>query len=118
MTGMLKQRLTEGKWVQAEGAVYDEFDPGLHVIEPFTPPPHARYIVGIDFGYTNPLVCSLWYLDEDERMYLTRQIYKSRRTITDHLPAIRDMTRGLNIEAWVTDHAAQDRATLENALGI
>lgn len=118
LTGVQYKRLALGQWVQAEGAVYDGYDPKYHLVDWFEPPEDSRWIVGIDFGYTNPFVCSLWYLDNDDRMYLYRQIYMSKRIVEDHVPAIRDIIKGKHIEAWITDHDAEDRATLEKHLDI
>jgi PBSX family phage terminase large subunit len=51
--GLWYQRFIEGKWVQAEGAVYDFFDYSRHVITEW--PQGAReYVIGIDYGTTNP----------------------------------------------------------------
>lgn len=51
--GLWYQRFIEGKWVQAEGAIYDFFDEHIHTIT--IPPSRAeRYIVGVDYGTTNP----------------------------------------------------------------
>lgn len=53
--GLYYQRFIEGKFVSAEGAVYDFFDEGIHVIK--QPPGNAtKYIVGIDYGTTNTCV--------------------------------------------------------------
>lgn len=51
--GIWYQRFILGNWVQAEGAVYDFFDTKLHVID-FPPGRAEYYIVGIDYGTTNP----------------------------------------------------------------
>ncbi|NJL54182.1 PBSX family phage terminase large subunit [bacterium] len=51
--GLWYQRFIEGLWVQAEGAIYDTFDDNLHVI-PFSPNYNSTYIVGVDYGTTNP----------------------------------------------------------------
>lgn len=51
--GLWYQRFIEGKWVQAEGAIFDTFDPSIHVIE-FAPGLPEYYILGIDYGTTNP----------------------------------------------------------------
>lgn len=51
--GLWYQRFIEGMWVQAEGAIYDFFDPELHVID-FPPGPPEFYICGVDYGTTNP----------------------------------------------------------------
>lgn len=118
LTGILYDRLYRGLWVQAEGAVYDEYDVSVHQIDTFDPPVYGRFIVSIDFGYTNPFSASLWYIDDEDRMYLYRQIYHTRRTVEEHVPAIKKMTEGYKIEAWICDTDAEDRATLENHMDI
>ncbi|NIV30647.1 MAG: PBSX family phage terminase large subunit [Anaerolineae bacterium] len=112
LTGVLKERLVHGRWVQAEGAVYDGFDESIHLIDPFPIPEDWRVIRAVDFGYTNPFVCQWWAIDHDGRMYLYREIYMTRRTVRVHAGQIHDNT-DRTIEATVTDHDAEDRATLE-----
>lgn len=52
-TGLWHKRYIQGEWVLADGAVYDFFDEKIHVIE--RPPGNADYyIVGVDYGTTNP----------------------------------------------------------------
>jgi len=60
--GLWYQRFIEGKWVQAEGAIYDYFDEKLHVID-FAPSYSATYMVGIDYGTTNP--CAFVLVGQD-----------------------------------------------------
>lgn len=57
-SGLWYKRFIDGQWVVAEGAVYDFFDEEKHVIK--FPPHNAReYIIGVDYGTTNPTVFSL-----------------------------------------------------------
>ena len=122
LTGVYYQRMYLGLWVQAEGAVYTEYDPAVHFITRKEMEKHlpgvTRNIVSIDFGYTNPFSASLWQLDENDTMYLSRQVYSTGKLVEDHAKAIKKMIGGLEIEAWITDHDAEDRATLESKLGI
>jgi hypothetical protein len=54
LTGPRKDRLRFGKWVQAEGIVYEGFERSKHLVDRFEIPKEwPRYWV-IDFGYTNP----------------------------------------------------------------
>lgn len=114
LTGVRKDRLRHGRWVSAEGAVY-EFDPGLHEIDAFPVPAHWRRIRVIDFGYTNPFVCQWWACDEDGRMYLYRELYMSRRTVRAHAEQINALSAGESYEATIADHDAEDRATLSES---
>lgn len=117
LTGVLGKRLALGQWVQAEGAVYEEFSDAVHIIEPWAIPGTWRRIRSIDFGYTNPFVCQWWAIDNDGRMYLYREIYMTKRTVNVHSVDINRLSELERIEATVADHDAEDRATLvENGI--
>ena len=110
LTGVRRERLQGGKWVSAEGAVYADYRYETHVIEPFEIPGDWRRFRAIDFGYTNPFVCQWWAVDHDGRMYMYREIYMSQRTVSDHAKVINQFPD--RIDFTVTDHDAEDRATL------
>lgn len=112
LTGVRYQRLRLGRWVNAEGAVY-EFDAAVNVIDRFEPPSEWRRIRVIDFGYSNPFVCQWWAVDHDGRMYLYRELYGTRRIVEDWAEDIKRLSISESIEATVADHDAEDRATLE-----
>jgi PBSX family phage terminase large subunit len=65
-TGLYYKRYVEGKWVQAEGAIYDFFDEKVHCID-FAPTQSAEYIVGVDYGTTNP--CSFVLVGHNKERY-------------------------------------------------
>ena len=58
LTGLRYKRLRLGLWVGAEGQVYEEFDPAVHVIDSFPIPESWPRYRSIDFGYANPFSCS------------------------------------------------------------
>ncbi len=78
--GLWYKRYIEGKWVLAEGAVYDFFDEKLHVID-FPPSPATYYIVGVDYGTTNPCVFVLigYNAGSYPNMWLEREYYYSSK---------------------------------------
>lgn len=54
-TGVWYRRYIESEWTNAEGAIYDQWDPALHVVSEL--PPIVRvHGTGIDYGTTNPTV--------------------------------------------------------------
>ena len=114
LTGVRKERLRFGRWVQAEGAVYD-FDAALHLVDPFPIPADWRRIRVIDFGWTHPFVCQWWAIDGDGRMYLYREIYMTGRTVRVHAAQINQLSAGETYESTITDHDAEDRATLDES---
>ena len=111
LTGVMRERLVLGKWVQAEGAIYDEFDPAVHVIDEL--PDFVRRFRAIDFGFSNAFVCQWWGLDYDGRLYMYREIYETKQLVEDLTPRIIELTRDEHIEATISDHDAEDRATME-----
>jgi phage terminase large subunit len=113
LTGVRRARYRDGKWVIAEGAIYDDWRADLHVIDRFEIPAGWRRFRAVDFGYTNAFVCQWWAVDTDGRLYLYREIYYTRRLVEDHAAQINALSVGEKIEATVTDHDAEDRATLE-----
>lgn len=134
LTGPRKFRLRHGRWVQSDGVVYDGWDAAVHVIDPFEIPKDWRRLYSIDFGFTNPFAC-LWFAeDPDGRLYLYREIYKTRTVVRDHAREILKLSGawdsqtlranwdqpGAEPRPWriISDHDSGDRATIEDALGI
>jgi len=147
LTGVRKMRLRYGQWAAAEGLIYEDFDPTVHVVNrSVIQPDWVRWLV-IDFGFTNPFCAQWWAEDGDGRLYLYREIYRTKRLVEDHardillqvtkvtgkVPArsvltatdvLEDISRGLR--EWheprprgvICDHDAEDRATLERHLGM
>lgn len=123
ITGVMGMRLAKGMWVQAEGVVYDTWSDELHIVDAMPQGwQNWRKIRVIDFGYVNPFVCQWWAISPDGALYRYREIYMTKRTLTDpsgndadHITKIRLLSQGEHYEATVCDHDAEDRATLEQA---
>jgi phage terminase large subunit len=119
LTGVRKDRLRYGRWVQAEGVVYEGFDRAIHVIDPFPIPASWRRVRSIDFGYTNPFTCQWWAFDGDKRLFLYREIYMTKRTVRVHAGLIKGLSEGERFDYTIADHDAEDRATLsENGIPV
>lgn len=117
LSGVRYQRLRLGKWVSAEGQIYDNYDAAIHLVDRFDIPPDWRRFRVIDFGLVHPLVCQWWAMDEDARMYRYREIYMTGRTVATHAGQIKELSQGEIIETTVCDHDAEDRQTLaENGI--
>lgn len=120
MTGPRRARFLRGEWAQAEGLVFDGWDLGYHLIDPFPVPTTWRYYLTIDFGVNNPFCCQWWAEDPDGRLYLIREIYHSNRIVEDHARIIaaelaKDGRRPVYV---VCDHDLGDRLTLERHTGL
>lgn len=119
LTGVRRERLRFGRWVQAEGVVFSGWDAAVHLIDHFEPPADWPRVWAVDFGYTNPFVWQAWAMDPDGRLYRYREIYRTQRLVEDHAAQILQVTEGEPIPAFIVcDHDAEDRATLERHLGM
>ena len=131
LTGVRKLRLRHGQWAAAEGIIYEEWRPELHLSDRKRLPLEWPRIWGVDFGYTNPFVWQQWAVDPDGRLWLEHEIYRAKRLVEDHAKDIlavvtrkgkSDERRGEWLypkpRAIICDHDAEDRATLERHLGM
>lgn len=144
LTGVRYQRLRLGKWVSAEGQIYSDYDPVIHLIDRFDIPEDWTRIRVIDFGLVHPFVCGWWAIDGDGRAYLYREIYMTGRTVATHAKDILRLSekdnelcfrhhfgingelnedQKLHLAEWscykdtICDHDAEDRQTLaENGI--
>jgi phage terminase large subunit len=121
LTGVRRLRYRDGIWAAAEGLVFEDYREALHLIDSFTPPPDWSRWISVDMGFTNPTVVQFWAQDGDGRLYLTREIYRTRTLMEDHARHIRRILEESG-EPWpvavICDHDAEDRATLEKHLGV
>ena len=111
---VMRQRMLSGVWRSHEGAVYDEFDEDLHTVEPFRIPEDWARFRSIDFGYTNAFVCLWGARDHDGRVYIYRELYKSRTRTRELAQIIKELSGKESYLFTVADHDAQERAELEN----
>lgn len=81
LTGSRRQRLYEGKPSQAEGVIFEDWNEAIHYIYKKDLPQCYRFIAGQDWGYIHPGALGVWAIDNDGRMYLIAQIYRTKKTI-------------------------------------
>lgn len=77
-TGMWYKRMIEGKWVNAEGLIYDSFNESMEYETLPTWDYNVDYFVAIDYGTTNPMVF-LEIVDTGDDFYVDREYYWDSR---------------------------------------
>lgn len=80
--GLWYKRFIEGLWVLAEGAIYDFFDESIHVVE--RSPTYGKYfILGVDYGTTNPFACTLIGYNDDHHptVWVEKEYYWDSKTM-------------------------------------
>lgn len=111
--GIWYQRFIEGKWVQAQGAIFDFFDTKLHVIN--QPPGNGEYyLVGVDYGTTN--ACSfvliginrskypnMWVEDV---YYFDSKVAQRQKTDSEYASDLKKFISGYGVRAIYIDPSA------------
>ncbi|MEU7590690.1 phage terminase large subunit [Micromonospora sp. NPDC049230] len=97
--GLWYKRFIEGRWVQAEGAVFDMWDEDRHVVAEL--PRIQRWVsLGIDYGTRNATAALILGVGDDGRLYLTHEWRHdpavARRQLTD-------AALSRELRAWLAD---------------
>lgn len=121
LTGVRHKRLRLGLWVSAEGQIYEEFDPYVHILQwqydeetgerLALPHEWPRYWV-IDFGYRNPFVLKCYAEGPEGELYMYREIYHTERTVAQHAKTIMNIVAPLKTIEWY-DHLNKTKRVRE-----
>lgn len=125
LTGVRYQRLRKGLWVAAEGLIFEDWDPAVHLVDAL-PPGSEQWTRwwSVDFGYRNPTVIQFWAEDGDGRLWLYREIVHTGRLVEDHARQLLGIVRPGGVwaeprpRAIIADHDSEDRATFERHAGM
>ena len=117
LTGVRRLRLRDGIWATAEGAVYDTFNPAIHVMVR-SEREMKRWFLAMDIGYDNPAVILLIGEDEDGRHHCFREFYQRGVLPTDLISAAAEWFREYRCELAAVDEAAAGMIADMRARGI
>ncbi len=101
-----------GRFSEAEGIVYKEFDPSAHVIAPFDVPFEWQDNISIDPGLNNPLACLFFAVDYDGNVFVVAESYMAGKDIDWHADAIHKLAYDLG---WHRDSRGRLRALIDSA---
>jgi len=101
-----------GKFSSGEGLVYPEFDPSVHVIEPFDVPKEWYANISIDPGLANPTSCHFYAVDYDGVIYVIAEHFEAGQNVDFHVKKIFEIAKRLG---WQTDNLGRLRALIDSA---
>jgi len=89
-SGAEYQRMIEGKWVMAEGIVYKEFDRAKHLFadDDIKRVSFSEYVLGIDWGWENPLAIIYFGVDYDGNYWALDEIYLRHQHVDNSLKSL------------------------------
>lgn len=120
LTGVRKDRLRYGRWVMAEGMVFEAWDPVRHVIDtlPFGVAEFRTVAASVDWGFTNPGVIEVWGEDGDGRLYLLHEVYQTHKTIDWWVERAKQARDQYGVRTFVCDPSEPAYISQFNAAGL
>jgi PBSX family phage terminase large subunit len=124
-SGLWYKRFIEGKWVLAEGTIYDFFDSKKHVID--FPTSMAKFhVVGIDYGTTNPTAFVLIGVNPnsypnvwvESEYYWDSKAKNRQKTDYEYAEDLKKFIGGKNIRAVYLDPSAASFKAELRRIGI
>lgn len=130
-----KDRLLHGKWVSAEGLVFEDWDHGKHVIHGKLKKEngvHRLYVngwdepviltwflAGVDWGFhPNPGTVQVWGMDQEDRRFLVAEIYRTKKQLDWWAEKIVELHEEFDFHAILCDGSAPGNIeTLNDRLG-
>lgn len=106
------QSRKDGKFIASMGLVYTEFDPSVHVIEPFSIPKDWYSNISIDPGLNNPLSAHWYAVDYDGNVYVVAEHFQQGKTISHHAACIHDISKQLG---WHTNRNGMLECLIDSA---
>ena len=108
-SGVFYRRFVLGQWAQAEGRVYDFFEPEMVRKAPESG--YEQWYISCDYGTVNPTSMGLWGLNGGVWYRVKEFYFSSRRqmrqmTDGEYASALRELAGGRPIKAVVVDPSA------------
>lgn len=95
--GLWFRRMILGEWVQAEGAIYESWDPAVHVVDEL-PDIERVLAAGVDYGTTNAFAAVLLCLTRDGRIVVTSEYRHDPKVARQQLT---DSEYSTELRAWL-----------------
>lgn len=122
LSGARRERMYLGNWVAAEGLVWPEYDPTVHLLTCLKQEPshgggvllHIQgweqpvaltwFLAGLDFGYSAPGALQVWGFDEEGRMFRVAEVYKTQWDLDRWAEAIVKLYEEYPFQRLICDH--------------
>ncbi len=119
-----RKTLKEGRWDVYAGAVFSEWDPRIHICDPFPIPEEWEMWRGADDGFAAP-ACVLWFAHDHihDRIYVVQELYRSGMTPDVMARTVIAMDEGREMDGTIDSASFADvgmgggRANVMNSLG-
>ncbi len=132
MTGHRRGRLYEGKWISAEGQIWDNFNSDRHVLAGSltrhgvtgrwllkvdqwdTTIELKWFFAGVDWGFRNPGVLHVYGVDAKRRAFLVHETYMTKHNADWWASEAERLRKLFNVQRFICDPAEPDSIDLFN----
>lgn len=86
----MHEMLAEGKFIRPAGTYFKEFNPGIHVMDPFPIPDHWKRYTTKDYGLD--MLANYWItIDTQNNAYVYKELYESDLIISEAAKRIKEV---------------------------
>lgn len=108
-SGVFYRRFIKGEWAQAEGRVYDFFEPSM--VRPVPKGEFEKWYVSCDYGTVNPTSMGLWGLQEGvwyrvQEYYFDSRTQQRQMTDEEYAAALETLVANRTLTAVIVDPSA------------
>lgn len=105
LRGHMRRRWRDDEWVSAEGAVFPEYDPEVHLCDDFDPDSDWPQCLGYDNGYAHPTGILWMCLSPDGGIYVYDEVHQGGLSVETHCAEIisRNQRDGRNVLRMFAD---------------
>jgi phage terminase large subunit len=117
LTGVRRDRLYRGEWVAASGAVWDNWDTAVHVID--RPKDLAgegitKFFGSLDWGFASAGCFQVWGVDQDQRIYLVAEWYRTEQQMGWWMERVAEAHKEFDLMCVVADPSRPDSIQIAN----
>ena len=108
-SGVFYRRFVLGQWAQAEGRVYDFFEPEM--VSPVPSGPFEKWYISCDYGTVNPTSMGLWGLQKGvwyrvAEFYFDSRAQQRQMTDEEYADALQKLAGDRTVTAVIADPSA------------
>lgn len=105
----LRKQWLEGDWYADESRAFPDFDPRLHVVDPFPVPTSWPRFRACDFGFSSP-ACVLWFaVDYDGNLWVYDELYVKGVPADEFARIVLQRDGGAKMTAQILDASVWQR---------
>lgn len=110
------KRYIDGSWDVFIGQIFEEFNPQVHLVDPFQIPESWEKMVSIDHGLVNPTAALYGAVDYDDNIFIYDEYYQANDVVSNHAKKIWEKVGEDPISTWIIDPSTRAKNQFKNGM--